>query len=126
MKNAQKFIKYEDTKIEIIIKNILKKNHIKFKSQKYFNEYRVDFYIPSYKLIIEADGQWNHGDPRIYKPNDIIQGHRIAKNKWAHDKKRDEYLRSLGYKVIRFWEKDIKKEPELIEKLIKCAIIQSF
>jgi len=122
MIHAAKFIKFNDTKIEKIIKQILKKNKIKFKSQKWINDYRVDFFIPSCNLIVEADGQWSHGDPRIFGPNDIIQGHRIAKNKWNYDKNRDKYLKSLGYKVIRFWEKEIKKETDLVEEKIKTAL----
>jgi len=122
MLNARKYIKYEDTKIEKIIKTILKKNHIKFKCQKWIGPYRVDFFIPSHNLIIEADGTWSHGDPRIFKPTDIIQGYKIAKEKWIFDKNRDKILKFRGYKIIKFWEKEIKKEPQLIEEIIKKTL----
>ena len=122
MLNARKYIKYEDTKIEKIIKHILKRNHIKFKTQKWMGQYRVDFFIPKHNLIIEADGTWSHGDPRIFKSSDIIQGHKTAKEKWAFDKNRDKTLKNNGYKIIRFWEKEIKKEPKLIEETIKNTL----
>jgi very-short-patch-repair endonuclease len=119
MIHASKFIKFEDTKPELKIKDILDNNKITYEKQKWIDGYRIDFFIPSHKLIIEADGQWTHGDPRFFKPTDIIQGHRIAKDKWEYDKQRDEYLKSLGYNIIRFWEYDIKKDQISVENKIK-------
>lgn len=122
MKHASSFIKFEDTKPELKIKKILDKNKIIYKTQEWIGKYRIDFLIPSKKLIIEADGQWTHGDPRFFKPTDIIQGHRIAKEKWKYDKKRNEYLTSLGYNIIRFWEYDIKKDIISVENTIKAQL----
>jgi len=122
MKYASSKIKYKGTKPEKILKQILTELKIIYTPQKWIGKYRVDFFISKYNLICEADGQWTHGYPGIFKPNDIIQGHRLAKDKWKYDKNRDNYLKSLGYNVIRFWEKDLKKNPEKVEKLIKISI----
>ena len=54
--------------------------------------YIVDFVCRSKKIVIEIDGgQHNH-------PEDI-----------EYDKKRTEFLSSLGFKVLRFWNNDVDK-----------------
>lgn len=113
------------TKPELIIKNLLDINGITYKFQEYISPYSVDFIIPEKKLIIEVDGKYDHGDPRIYKPNDIIRGNKTAQEKWDYDLKRDNFLREKGFTILHFWEKEIKKETNLVEELIKCAIIQN-
>jgi very-short-patch-repair endonuclease len=50
----------------------------------------VDFYCPSHKLVIELDGSQHLEDNLDY------------------DNKRTEYLNSLGLKVLRIWNNDIR------------------
>ncbi|MBL8005844.1 MAG: endonuclease domain-containing protein [Candidatus Kapabacteria bacterium] len=57
---------------------------LKFKRQVVIEPYIVDFYCPSLDLIIEFDGDVHD------TPQQIV-----------YDKKRDEFLRSKGYTVIR-------------------------
>ncbi len=52
--------------------------------------YIVDFICRSKKIIIEIDG-----------------GQHNSEKNAEYDKKRTEYLNSLGYQVIRFWNNDI-------------------
>lgn len=54
------------------------------KRQLYIGKYRVDLYFIDYKLVIECD-EFDHRD------RDIIE-----------EKKREEYLQSLGNKIIRY------------------------
>lgn len=65
------------------------------KTQYKIGKYRLDMAIPDLKLAIEADGEfWHYSTPE-----------QIEK-----DKKRDAYLRSLGWKTLRFPGKRIKKD----------------
>ena len=48
--------------------------------------YRLDMAILNLKIAIEADGKAYHSSPK----------------QKAHDRKRDKYLRSQGWKVLRF------------------------
>jgi very-short-patch-repair endonuclease len=52
--------------------------------------YIVDFYRPRAKLVIEVDG-----------------GHHYYGNTRNDDIKRDEYLGSIGLKVLRFSDRDV-------------------
>ena len=58
--------------------------------QKVIGRYIVDFYIASHKLVIELDGSQHYEDKGIER-----------------DVKRDEYLNSLGIKVLRYSNIDI-------------------
>lgn len=75
--------------------NLLKNRqffNLKFKRQQPIGNYIVDFICKEAKLIIEIDGGQHNLDENILS-----------------DQRRTEYLNSLGYKVIRFWNNDIYK-----------------
>ncbi len=60
--------------------------------QKVIGHYIVDFYIASCRLVVELDGSQH------------FEGSQIA-----HDEKRDEYLTSLGIKILRYSNSDINQ-----------------
>ena len=64
----------------------------RFHRQRVIGNYIVDFYCPKLKIIIEIDG-FQH----FYEENR------------EYDKKRTEYLESLGFVVKRFDNSEIKK-----------------
>ena len=73
----------------------------KFRRQHSIGNFIADFYCPSKKIIIEIDGG-QHLDKKEY------------------DRERSDYLESLGFKVIRFWNEEINSEiNEVIEKIKK-------
>ncbi len=72
--------------------DFLKKTGLSVKRQKIIGEYIVDFCITEANLIIELDGAQ----------------HYEAETK-EYDKKRDDYLRSRGYTVLRYLNRDINK-----------------
>jgi very-short-patch-repair endonuclease len=65
-------------------------NGFQFYRQRIIVNYIVDFYCPKVKLVIEVDG-WQHYH---------------GKTK-ATDLKRDEYLKQIGIKVLRFSDTDV-------------------
>lgn len=71
-------------------KELLSRNKtgVKFKRQRPIDRYIVDFFSAEVNLIIEIDGS-----------SHIIKG--------ENDKRREERLSSLGYKIIRFKEGEI-------------------
>jgi len=75
---------------------------VTFRRQHAVGNYIPDFCSPKAKLIIELDGS-QHLEQEEY------------------DGERTEYLKSLGYKVIRFWNNDVMKN---IDSVI-LAIIQA-
>jgi very-short-patch-repair endonuclease len=70
-----------------------------FYRQKPIGNYIVDFYCPSAKLIIELDG-----------------GQHFSEKGKEKDKKRDSYLKNLGFKVTRYSDIDVLKNIEGVLK----------
>lgn len=91
----------KDTSIEVKLQNYLKQLGIEFYTHQYIKEiehaYQCDILIPiqegiNKKTIIEADGNYWHNYP-YSRPIDII---------------RCNELRKQGYRVLVFWENEIK------------------
>ena len=70
----------------------------KFRRQVPIGKYIVDFLCPSKKLIIEVDGSQHINSD--------------------YDRRRDEYLRSKGYTILRFWDNEVLKETEAVVQRI--------
>jgi very-short-patch-repair endonuclease len=107
------------TKLESKFETILESLNIKFKYQHQISSAIFDYLILETKTIIEIDGDFHHCNPNsIYKiPTYPIQiktvGNDIRKNLIAEDN---------GYKLIRFWEKDIKERPEWVIEQLKLGL----
>lgn len=85
------------TKAEKRFRELIKKLKYKYSFQKVINKpkfgfYIVDFYIPKFNTIVEIDG-----------------GYHFNKRQVKKDKYREEILRSLGYRIIRFTNKETMK-----------------
>ena len=70
--------------------DFLKNLDVTVNRQKVIGNYIVDFYIASSRLVIELDGSQHYEDSGI-----------------ENDATRDEYLNSLGNKVLRYSNMDI-------------------
>jgi len=75
-----------------------------------------DFYIPLKNTIIEVDGDFWHcnpdgkfPEPKYDSQNKNLKRDKI-KNQWAQDN---------GFKLLRFWETDIIKNPQQIIETLK-------
>ena len=79
--------------IEIAIQRALNQLGIKHEVHKIIGHLTVDIYIPELNLIVECDGNYWHNLPG--------QKHK--------DMKRDYWLRSQGFRVVRIWEKEINQ-----------------
>ena len=74
-----------------------------FYRQKPIGDYIVDFFCPKAKLVIEVDGSQHYSDETT-----------------EYDRIRDEYLMSLGLRVMRFTNTEVMKNIEgVIESIIK-------
>lgn len=78
---------------------------VQFYRQKAIGDYIVDFYAPKAKLVIEIDGSQHFEAVHAEK-----------------DKKRDEYLSSLGLLVLRFDSRQALKETEAVLETVYQAI----
>ena len=91
-----------DSKAEFVFHELLRKAKIPFEFQVKIGKYRVDFVIADY-LIFEGEG-----------PCHILTG--------DYDKKRDEYLTGLGFKVFRISWELVAQLPSRIIDVIKTDL----
>jgi len=76
-----------------------------FYRQKPIGDYIVDFYCPRAKLVVEIDGSQH------------LVGETIQ-----YDKIRDDYLNSLGLRVLRFTNADVLKNIKGVVERVKNEI----
>jgi len=76
-----------------------------FYRQKPIGDYIVDFYCPGAKLAIEIDGSYH-----------------LAGETIEYDRIRDDYLSSLGLRVLRFSNRDVLRNIEAVVKRIGAEI----
>ena len=98
------------TMSEILLWNALKQKKLgyDFDRQRPINEYIVDFYCPKAKLVIEVDGSQ----------------HYCGKDKEV-DRRRDAFLQSLGFKVLRFSDREVLRQTDAVLEGIYRALTQN-
>jgi very-short-patch-repair endonuclease len=111
LKVFRSVLRNSSTSAEVALWLMLKSKKLegrKFRRQYSIGSYIVDFCCPSEKLIIELDGN-PHGEY-----------HRIQK-----DENRDNYLKSLGFTVLRFENRIVFQDPEYLKGEISKIFIKS-
>ena len=109
-----KSFKYQNTGPEKLFKVLLKNLGIEF-----IHQFRIkkiyDFYLPDFNILIEVDGNWHHCHPILYP----VPLHEIQISVKINDKKKNKVAEENGFKLLRFWEYDIKNNiDEVKERLI--------
>ncbi len=103
----------KDTKIEMIIKNVLEKMNINFKKNYPQNRFIFDFYLIDYNFVIECQGDYWHGNPDYFTILNDIQLKNVVR-----DKIKKEYLIKNNINSLFLWENEIYKNKENLEKII--------
>jgi len=104
---------------EKYMEDTLKKQNIKYISQYEYTIGLMDFYLPDGNIALFVDGTVWHADPVIYSSEDVLFFGKTAKQIWEKDLRQINYLKSQGYAVLRFWDREIK---ENIDKCIRIII----
>ena len=109
IKRSKQIFPKKDTKIEQKLESFLRLLGIEYQKHVYMNfirdAYQCDFLIPSLKIIIEADGDYWHGNPDKFTGEKLKEFQIQQREK---DQERTKQLIDYGYKVIRLWESKIK------------------
>ena len=95
------------TKPERNFEKLMKEMSIEYETQKILGGFIYDFCLPEYRMFIEIDGDYYHGNPDKYS-KDELSG--MQKKNILNDKKKDIQAKGSGYKLERVWEHDINKE----------------
>ena len=99
LRNARR-LRREQTDAERLLWHLLRDRQLggfKFRRQKPFGAYILDFYCLQKKLAVELDGGGHAEEAQI-----------------AYDAKRTEYLESCGIEVLRFWNHQLLQNPESV------------
>ena len=113
-----KSIRSENTSIEVLLRKKLWENGYRYR--KNFKELpgTPDIVLTKYKIAIFCDSEFFHGkDWEVLKPrlsagsNSEYWISKISRN-INRDDEVNKKLLYLGWTVIRFWGKDIKKHPD--------------
>jgi very-short-patch-repair endonuclease len=115
IRRSKQIFPKNDTKIEVKIQNFLKELKLDFWTHHYMSEiehaYQSDIliepqknFMAEKKTIIEVDGDWWHGNEKVY-PN-LNENQRCQREE---DYIRTKELKEKGFNVIRIWESDINR-----------------
>ncbi len=107
LKTYRQDLRNNSTKAERMLWKALQKSQLedrKFRRQQSIENFIVDFYCPSEKLIIELDGEVHY--------NIVNQ---------TYDDERTIKLKELGFKVLRFENKLVFEQTEMVLEAIKDA-----
>jgi very-short-patch-repair endonuclease len=77
----------------------------RFRRQHPIAPYIADFFCPAAKLIVELDG-----------------GHHAEEKQSLHDKRGTRWLEARGYRVLRLWNTDLKRNPAGVREVIYEAL----
>jgi len=114
-------IRSKNTSLEVNFRKLLWKNGLGRYRIHYNLSGKPDIAYVSKKIAIFIDGDFWHGYnwKKLGKvpPKKYWQG-KIEKN-IARAKKYNQQLKKDGWKVLRFWEHEIKKDPERCIRKIK-------
>ncbi|MGO9210308.1 MAG: very short patch repair endonuclease [Terriglobales bacterium] len=79
-----------------------------------------DFVFPAFKIALFTDGCFWHGCPKcghMPKSNVTYWKEKLRRNK-IRDRAVNRQLRSRGFKVVRIWECEVKRNPRKCLQLI--------
>jgi very-short-patch-repair endonuclease len=81
---------------------------LRFRRQQPLGPYIADFYCSSAKLVVELDGSQHGTDENV-----------------GYDAARDGWLRSQGYRVLRFSNEEFLKHRDVVIAAIDNSIVES-
>ena len=104
-------IKANNTNIEVIFKNALRKSKIKYRTGKHLYG-KPDIKLYEYKAVVFCDGDFWHGynyEKMNIKNNKQFWLAKIKRN-MDRDVEVNNYYIKNDYQVFRFWEHEIKND----------------
>lgn len=110
-------IESTETDIESQLFGILDQLGVIYQKEKDIGNYRVDAFLPHHDIAIEADGNYWHGHPDEFDPDDERQVQSIKT-----DRKKNKLLSRQGIAVCRFWGDSLRHQRNHVLKHIKKCI----
>ena len=125
-------IRSADTKPELILRKLLWNNGYRYRKNWKELPGKPDIVLTKYRICIFVDSEYFHGkDWEMGKKQKVEEGNdpdywvpKIEKN-IERDKAVDAELHGLGWKVLRFWSREIIKDPESCLSVVKETIFEA-
>ena len=118
-KNMQA-VKSKGSKIEVMLGKALWAKGLRYRKNDKSVFGKPDFTIKKYKIAVFCDSEFWHGKDWEIKKNEhksnVKFWHQKIERNIQRDKEVNEELLRTGWKVIRFWGKEIQKE------LVICTV----
>ena len=127
-KKCMQHIKAQDTSIEIKLRKALRERGFHYRKNYTKLPGKPDIVLTKYKIAIFCDSEFFHGkDWEVLKPrlaagdNSEYWIEKIARN-IERDDAVNKQLLFLGWTVIRFWGKDIKRNIDECVKVVEETV----
>ena len=120
-------IKSSNTKPEQLLKKALWHSGLRYRSNRRRLPGKPDIAFIKYKLVVFIDGSFWHGHDWETRKKQIQSNRafwipKIERN-MQRDREINQYYLSKGWKVLRFWDFEIKKELGVcVRKVLKTVI----
>lgn len=113
-----------DTQPELLLRRALRGTRLRYRLDVASLPGRPDLVIPTARLAIFCDGDFWHGRGLEQRLRKLATGHNASywiekiKGNVRRDRRVRRFLRDLGWKVLRFWESDVRANPERVAKAV--------
>lgn len=125
-------IRSQDTIIEIMLRKALWHEGIRYRKNYDKLPGKPDIAITKYKIAIFCDGEFFHGKDweqlqvKLKRSNNSEYWLKKIQRNINRDQEVDQAIRAKGWRVLRFWGKDIQHNTNTCIQIIKEAIQEAF
>jgi very-short-patch-repair endonuclease len=117
---AEKSIKYKINKLETKIQNKLVELGLDFEYSVIIGYRQFDFGSREHRILLEVNGDYWHGNPKLYKKSDL---NNIQINNKKKDKEKKKFAQKHNMKLYYIWEQDVKNNNFTVLEDIKNEIL---
>ena len=116
IKNILKTGKVKRSNLEYIFEGILVSLEVKYTHSHHIPSINkiYDFYLPEHNILIEVDGDFWHCHPEKFPLPEC----KTQKINIENDKLKTQWAINNGYKLLRFWENDIKNNIKHVKQTL--------
>lgn len=124
-------IKNKDSDIEVMLRKALWKKGYRYRKNYTALPGKPDIVLTKYRIVIFCDSEFFHGKDWDDLKKQLERGNNADFwiNKISRNRERDEEINKqlmyLGWTVIRFWGKDIKKDIWQCVKVVEETIFEA-
>ena len=120
---AMKRVKLKDGSLEKLVQRELRARGLRFKRHVRALPGRPDIVFPEQKLAVFVDGDFWHGWrlPAWERKLSRFWRDKLRANR-ARDQRNFRRLRALGWKVIRLWQHEVKRDLEACMARVESAL----